>query len=90
MFTNFSDLRGEFASTSVKQHNLMPRPYTQNATQILRAGLVNLDLAMGDETSVNKQSWDAHSQASLRAQCTVSPGRLAPQWLDEDPLRAKV
>jgi hypothetical protein len=48
MFTNFSDLRGEFAPTAVKQHNMMPRPHTQNAAQILRAGLINLDLAMGD------------------------------------------
>ena len=69
MFTYFSDLRGEFASTAVKQHKSMPRPHTQNATQILRGGRINIDLAVGGETLVNKQSWDAHSQASLRAQC---------------------
>ena len=68
MFANSSDLRRELVSTAVKQHNVMPHTRAQDTTHILRASPVNLDFATGDETLVNKQSWDAHSQASLLAQ----------------------
>jgi hypothetical protein len=53
-FADGNDFCGELAATAVEQGNLMPHSRSQNATQVLCAGAVNIDLPPRCEALVNK------------------------------------